>query len=167
MTTPLTKDELKMSVDAAFESGIPNGWILGWEESRFQAQINRCIHPHTVENWTSFDYAFCNNYEVIFRTNDRISYSLTILISFISDVYCMHWTAYSADGRSGRVVPTPEIATAMTIEKNLRLMLDELGIQEIPDEWLSEPVTGISLELSGERNVTLAKCLFRDYDDSD
>ena len=74
-------ESLKQKVFDAFERGIPNGWILHWDENRFFDQISEIVRPYPLINYTTFDYAFCNRFEMDCR-GDRKGTYLTFMCSY-------------------------------------------------------------------------------------
>jgi hypothetical protein len=165
MNTTMTLDELKRHLREQFATGVPNGWTRGWNHGRLQSELAAAVQPLKVENCTSFDYAFCNHFEVrVDGGHPRWLYELTIRISFVGDFFCLHWTRRQPASRKGGTVRSPGSAQASMIEQTVRELLERHGFREIPDEWLDEPVPVVRLELAGTRNVTISKCLFEDYD---
>lgn len=84
---------------------------------------------------------------------------------FIADFYCAHWTQYlDSKGQSGFVRPSaPDRESALTGAR-VRRVIESAGFCELPDEWLIEELSGVTLELAGAEAVTIGKCLFDDYE---
>ncbi|HVW02579.1 MAG TPA: hypothetical protein VHB77_19640 [Planctomycetaceae bacterium] len=155
MSHPLTLEELTTVVAERFRSGPPNGWLLGWDASRCSERLRDAVAPYDLVNCTSFDYSFCNWYEVRFNRHRREAFwTLTAKLSFVAPAYCMHWNT------AAPAAP----AESQHVESNLRTELERAGFFELPVEWSELAVPNVQLELSGARNVTLSKCLFCDYD---
>ena len=91
-------------------------------------------------------------------TKDSNHDVLTVLVSFILDVFSLYWTTYEADGRYGSTASQPMLSQGKIIEENVRRVLAKQGFEEVPAIWYNEPLSGIELD------VTLGKCLFDDYD---
>src|SRR5260221_12863009 len=93
MNTTMTLAELKGHLREQFATGVPNGSTLGWNHDRLQSELAAAVQPLKVENCTSFDYAFCNHFEVrVEGGHPRGFYELTIRISFVREFFCLHWT---------------------------------------------------------------------------
>ena len=166
MKTKMTLADLQQNLMRRFATGVPNGWLLGWNERRLQSELATAVRPLKMQNCTSFDYAFCNHFDVSFDGDgEYYDYVLTIRISFVCDFYCLHWTRHKRSGnKEGRPVRTPETPDARVLERRVRELLAEHGFLEIPDEWMDEPAPEVKLELAGTRNVTISKCVFEDYE---
>ncbi|MCB9577732.1 MAG: hypothetical protein H6717_11990 [Polyangiaceae bacterium] len=149
-----------MQIRRLFASGPPNGWLLGWDRDRGFDDLSALVAPLAATNNTSFDYAFCNHFEVRLSLAEERYAVLTVLTSFVADVFSVHWTVYDPGGQAGRVVGQPP--EGKRIEADVRAWLGRRGLRELPDELLRQPIPGIELELSGADDVTLGKCLFRD-----
>ena len=150
-------------VEAAFAEGPPNGWLLGWDEKRFERDLRQLADSAPVFNATSFDYAFCNKYEVEIReTSGEVYWILTIRISYIVDAYTLHWTEYRTT-ETGRVVGTPSIEACRRTESAVLQFLSQVGCSDVSDNWYRHRIPGIRLELGGTE-ATLGKCLFEDYE---
>ncbi len=163
MEVPVQTDWAEI-VANRFRSGPPNGWLEGWEVNRFHAELLELSGKLTLANHTSFDYAFCNLYEVeVPGSTSDVLWVLTIRISFIVDAFSLHWTRYECDGRQG-AVRTPTISTCRTIEAEVRRFLQNRAFIEPSVADCDSRVTGVELELSDPDMVTLGKCLFQDYD---
>ena len=88
-------DYLKTMIFKTFSDGIPNGWLLEWDQSRYFSEITTAALPFDCWNYTSFDYSFCNNYVVEIPSDHADKeWSLTVLISFTFPVYSMHWNRF-------------------------------------------------------------------------
>ena len=158
-------DDLVRKIRSAFAAGPPNGTLEGWPRDRLFNELSALVAPARARNVTMFDYAFCNRHEATFSPNDDGSYAvLSLQLSFITDVYSIHWTLYDRGGRSGRVVELAPSEEAERIATNVRSALALHGFAPIPLAWSSVPVGGIELELSGRVNVTVGKCLFQDHE---
>lgn len=152
-------------VRSAFAGGPPNGWMEGWALDRHFTEFVQVASPQKAVNVTSFDYSFCNRFEA--RVNglvDRRYAVLSVLLSFIADVYTIHWTLYEGDGRVGRVIKAPPSADAAELQLRVERWLAQIGFTRIRDDWYDTELEGIVLELSGDTAVTLGKCLFQDFD---
>ena len=159
------RDELAAATRATFAVGVPNGWVLGWNRVRFEKELAALACPFSCLNATSFDYARCNRYEIECRTDGASSYlMLTVLISFVVDVFSTHWTRYEKGGRSGTVVATPNDSSFTGLEGRIAEMLRSKGFRRLPDDLYNAKIVGIELELSDPGDVTLGKCLFEDSD---
>lgn len=165
MKEQLQIEFLIAAIRKAFADAPPNGWLLEWDEMRAFERIKIAAHPFHCENYTSFDYSFCNHYGISTRTESRnVKYwVLTVRLSFIANVYCMHWTEYSPDGRSGHVITTISDGALQSMEARVKAEVERAGFVALPDEWLDVPIRGVTLELSDQDKVTLSKCLFEDY----
>jgi hypothetical protein len=155
-------DELIETIRRQFINGPPNGWELGWDDTRFCQEISDICSPLPVVNNTTFDYAFCNWYDIDCGAKwgcDRVE--LTVKVSVIAPVCSMHWTC-----RTGTCF---SVASKMPEGKEnkqsaIAAMLRRQGIYELEvgvDELI---VPDVALELSETRNVTVGKCLFSDFD---
>jgi len=152
-------------VRSAFAYGPPNGWIEGWAITRHFSEFVQVVSPRSAFNITSFDYSFCNRFEVQVKgLDDRCHAVLTALLSFIADVYTTYWTLYEQGGRVGRVIEIPPSEDAAKLQLRVESWLTQIGFARLHDDWYSIELNGIQLELSGETHVTLGKCLFQDYD---
>ncbi len=162
MTNRITIDDITESIHSQFDKGPPNGWLLGWDESRCFALISAAAAPHPTSNHTSFDYGFCNWFEVrIDSEGDDRYWTLTIKLSFIAPAYCIHWTQYESPTQ-GAVIPAAPVGYKI-VEDKVRIAAENAGFFGIPTEWCEKQLLGVELELSGTENVTLGKCLFTDY----
>jgi hypothetical protein len=161
----LIETTLLETVRKAFAAGPPNGWLLGWLVDRHFSGFAQAASPVKARNVTTFDYAFCNHFEARINglTGGRFA-TLTVMLSFIADVYVLHWTLYESDGRTGQVVAAAPSEEAAALQGRIKHWLAKVGFLPLPDSWHELRLDGIELELSGARNVTLGKCLFRDYD---
>jgi hypothetical protein len=152
-------------VRSAFAGGPPNGWIEEWAMDRHFSEFVQVVSPQKASNVTSFDYSFCNRFEVqVEGLGDRCYAVLTVLLSFIADVYTVHWTLYERGGRVGRVVEAPPSEDAVKLQLRVEKWLAQIGFTRLRDDWYDIELNGILLELSGETHVTLGKCLFQDFD---
>src|SRR5262245_40389019 len=105
MRSPIGLDDLVRAVHHRFQDGPPNGWLLGWDEMRHFALIRAAAAPHQVSNQTSFDYGFCNWFDIRIDSDDDERYwTLTIKLSFITPTYCLFWTRYE-NPTQGAVIP--------------------------------------------------------------
>lgn len=161
---PLVQATLLETVRRAFASGPPNGWLLGWPVDRHFPDFARIASPVRTQNLTTFDYAFCNHFvaRIDGLAEGRFA-TLTVLLSFIADVYVLHWTRYDRDGRTGKVVAAAPSEKAEALQLHVERWAAEIGFEPLPDRWYDVRVEGIELELSGASNVTLGKCLFQDH----
>ncbi|QDU80180.1 hypothetical protein Pla110_19040 [Polystyrenella longa] len=163
MNIPLTLEDIKEEIHTQFQDKPPNGWLLGWDESRGFASLHTAAAPHSIVNCTSFDYGFCNWFELIIDSEiDECYWKLTIKLSFIVPAYVYYWTQYDRPARC-RVLSNAPLGYE-EIEDRLRVVVENAGFFEIPMEWYDYEMKGVELELSGTENVTLSKCLFSDYD---
>lgn len=163
MTVELSLNDIKSAIHASFRNGPPNGWLLQWDTSRGQSLIQNAVAPNQVINHTSFDYGFCNWFEVRFTDNTPASdIILTAKLSFILPVCWLDWKQSNNSGTVRTLSRIPE--PYRTVEENLRHALHKAGFVELPDEWYRLEVNGVELELSGNVNVTIEKCLFTDYE---
>ncbi|VTR93352.1 unnamed protein product [Gemmata massiliana] len=160
MTLKMSLSEIVDQVQGQFRNGVPNGWLLGWKLDRGYATINESIAPHKAANMTTFDYCFCNYYELMIG-NDYPKFALAIRISFIVPAYSLHWTRYDSE-HSGVVTRDIPVA-AVHIENKIRSTIDGLGYFELPSDWHDKEINDVILELSDTDSVTLGKCLFCDY----
>lgn len=159
----MSDDQLLVTkVSRMFREGPPNGWVLGWNRDRFVKEISKLSHPGEFENVTSFDYSFCNSFEVSFRKSSDEFIVLTVRISFVANYFSTHWTQYSAGGRHGTVVEAADQDSATKVAERIRRFLTSEGFRELPEDWASMVVPDARLELS-EGPATLTKCLFDDY----
>lgn len=161
MTGEFSLDRLKALVVAQFESGPPNGWLLGWDRDRLYGVVSTAAKPEECVNATSFDYCFCNTFLVTPIARFDLTLRLTVRVSFVAPFYSTHWTRYGP--KTSQVVPVVPIEVAHIAER-IRKALDKQGFAEVPLEWHDETVSGVVLELSGPTDVTLSKCLFEDYE---
>lgn len=60
----MTLDDLFKAVRDQFQNGPPNGWLLGWDEMRYFELLRNAAKPYGAINQTSFDYGFCNWFDV-------------------------------------------------------------------------------------------------------
>ncbi len=149
-------------LQASFASGLPNGWQLGWDRERFGADLKRIAGDRRVINVTSFDYSRCNSYEIE-CSNVGNQLVLTVRISFVRDLFILHWTQYSPNRRSGQVVQEIPDACA-EIEGSVAEFLHCENFRRVPDDLYEQHVPNVELELSEPGDVTVGKCLFDDYD---
>lgn len=162
MTGSMTLNNLLKVVRDQFQDGPPNGWLLGWDEMRYFKLISSAAEPHVTINQTSFDYGFCNWFDVhIEPGGDERCWLLTIKLSFIAPTYCMFWTQYEGPTHGTVIATAPD--GYQPIEDKVRALVHNKGFFELPDEWYDKQVEGVFLELSESGNVTLSKCLFTDY----
>lgn len=163
MKSRFTLKKITETIRTQFQEGPPNGWILGWDSSRCFHLISAAAVPYPVANHTSFDYGFCNWFQVrIDGENEECYWTLTIKISFIAPVYAFHWTQYGSKTQ-GRVIPAAP-QDYQSVEDSVRLAVENSRFCELPVEWHDKELKGIELELSGSENVTVGKCLFSDYE---
>jgi hypothetical protein len=148
----------------AFANGIPNGWTLGWDRTRFEKEIVGLAKPWKCFNSTSFDYARCNKYEIEFKERPDSYYVLTILVSFVVNAYVAFWTHYTEGGRSGVVDRRPKNQTRAAVEDAIISILENRSFKEMPDDIYRAKIEGIPLELSEPGDVTIGKCCFEDFD---
>lgn len=162
MNDLLTIEEIKKAIDNLFREGPPNGWQLGWSKARYFGPITAAAAPYRTTNHTSFDYGFCNWYEVHVDGSDKERYYImTIKISFVIPVYCMFWTEHE-NNISGSVIElSPK--EFKHIEDSVRCAVKKMGFSEISNEWHEIKISGVHLELGGTENATIGKCLFTDY----
>jgi hypothetical protein len=160
----ITLNDIIKSIREQFENGPPNGWILGWDLSRYFALVSTAAAPYPTSNYTAFDYGFCNWFEVRVNSDSNQQYwTLTIKLSFIVPTYCVHWTYYESSTQ-GAVIPVAPVRYR-SVEEKVRIAVEDAGFFELPVEWYEEHIHGIELELSGKDNVTVGKCLFSDYEE--
>ncbi|MCA9280080.1 MAG: hypothetical protein H6815_12470 [Phycisphaeraceae bacterium] len=159
----LTIEAVVNDIRTQYRERPPNGWLLGWERERYLLLVQEACAPHAVVNATSFDYAFCNRYEVNLSEGDAgIFYMLAVRLSFIAPVFSLHWTRYESQTKGSVVSSVP--SDCSQLEEKLRKTLERAGLTGLPDEWFEQEVSGVELELSGTSNVTIGKCLFEDYE---
>ncbi len=159
----LDLDCWKTAIGRRFSGGPPNGWVLGWDRTRMFAEICREAKDYSCTNCTSFDYSFCNRYEIRVDESSYEFWNLTVRISFVLDVFSLHWTRYVAGGKRGWVLDDAPNQEASLVELRIRDSLESKGYDELPADWYEEPIDGVVLELSGDR-ATIGKCLFEDHD---
>jgi hypothetical protein len=164
---PMTPDlaHLVEAVQKAFSPLPPNGWLLAWNCERYFREFARAAAPARATNHTSFDYAFCNHFEAELRgSGDAEHLTLTVRISFIADVYSIHWTTYRDGGKVGHVVPRPVTDSSVDLQKRIEQWLGTTALARLPDEWFELQLSEVQLELAGVTGATLGKCLFEDYE---
>lgn len=162
MINRLSLGDVTEAIRTHFREGPPNGWLLGWDERRCFVLVSAAAAPHPVTNHTSFDYGFCNWFEVRVDSETGEHYwTLTIKLSFIAPTYSFHWTQYEGPTQ-GSVIRAAPPGCEM-VEDRVRSAVENAGFVEIPDEWCEQELKDVQLELSGTQNVTLGKCLFTDY----
>lgn len=162
MSKPIALETIISSIRNQFRGGPPNGWLLGWDESRCFPLVAAAAAPYPTINHTSFDYGFCNWFEVrIDDTSDGYYWTLTIKLSFIVPTYGFHWTRY--ESLTQGVVSPAAPAGYQVVEDEVRMALENAGFFELPAKWYEQELQGVELELSGTKGVTLSKCLFNDY----
>ncbi len=163
MSNRITWEDLVAAVQRQFQHSAPNGWLLGWDRNRGFALVCTAAAPHQTTNHSSFDFGFCNWYEVCVNGNtDQCFWSLTIKLSFILPIYCIYWTRYESSIK-GSVIDTAPTGYQV-VEDNVRVAVENAGFFELPDDWYERKIDGVELELSGNERVTLGKCLFTDYE---
>lgn len=163
MSNPMTFDEITKAIHSQFHEGPPNGWLLKWNESRYFALVSDAAAPHRTTNHTSFDYGFCNWFEVRIDGNSHHGYwTLTIKLSFIIPAYCFHWTQYE-NSTQGTVIHAAPAGYQM-LEDKVRIAVENAGFFAISAQWYDVELEGVELELSSTEHVTLGKCLFTDHD---
>ncbi len=161
--TRVSPETLIPHIQRVFSAGPPNGWLLGWDENRGFDELKAVAAPWVVANCTSFDYSFCNWFEVEFDLRPfgkRVT--LTVEVSFIADYYSVHWTEYSGDGRSRVVADVPQVSD---VRARIVAWLERRGFVPVPDGLSSQTVPGVVLELSEPDLVNVGKCLFADFAD--
>ena len=156
MQKSLSLEEILQQVQLAFRDGPPNGWILGWDLNRYFSEIEGAAAPYPVINYTSFDYSYCNNYQ-IHDDSERCHFFLTVLVSFITPVYSLHWTGLR--NQTGAVVLRPPAQYA-ALENKIAAKLKDLGLMDFPPDWSEVKVEGVHLELSEPEDAGLGKFLF-------
>jgi hypothetical protein len=161
--TPRLLETWTEEVQRRFKSGIPNGWLLGWNPLRFHKELAVLLKEGEFENVTSFDYDFCNTYNFRLAAALREYEMLTLQISFIVDAYSLHWARYRDGGRLGEFIRRPESRSSLTLEVDVRAFLEKRGIRECDDECYNTKMVGIRTELGGSDPI-LGKCLFADYE---
>lgn len=156
---------LKTMIDGLrqqFSEQPPNGWLLGWDRDRYFTLVKNTCEPFVVTNATSFDYAFCNRFEVGFEEPRGEGFlALTVRISFVFPIFALHWTKYKS--KTLGAVVTQVAGEHRELEERVRRALESIGLNELPNEWSEEKVEGVELDLSDANNVTISKCLFEDY----
>lgn len=162
MKESVSLSEIIDEVCRQFSDSPPNGWLLGWDESRCYELIHAAAAPCETTNNTSFDYNFCNLFISKATGRDECYWTLTVRLSFIVPAYSMHWTQYEKSGEAFVIQEAPNDYTQ--IESKIRAAIENAGFFELPRDWYEQELQGIELELSGTENVTLGKCLFQDYD---
>lgn len=162
MKTSQFKNELQIIRDK-FKNGPPNGYNLAWNENRFWDELKKAVNPHKVINTTSFDYSFCNSYEIEINSAFSIaSRRLIIHISFIMDVYEVYWTQ-QAFLKEPQVVKSHQNKKDFHIENQIHQLLGSHNFVEVSDALYDTKLTDIKLELSEPENITVGKCLFNDH----
>jgi len=161
MAQNLLLEEIVAQVREQFREEVPNGWLLGWDLNRGHAAIREATAPYRASNLTSFDYSFCNWYEVKVR-NGYQKWLLTVKISFIVSVFSLYWTRYKSSVEGFVMIADSD--ERRRLENRVRTAVSGLGYCEIDSAWLNLKVDGVSLELSDPEDVTLGKCLFCDFD---
>ncbi len=158
----MTLNEIVETVQTQFSEGPPNGWLLGWDETRCFELIHAAAAPLDTTSLVAFDYGFCNWYETRVEGDAaHHNWTLTVKLSFIVPAYCIYWTQYetSTDGFLVETAPTGYQQT----EDKVRAAVERVGFFELPVEWHEVQIHGVELELSETNNVTLDKCLFQDH----
>lgn len=152
------------TVREKFSNGVPNGWLLNWDSERFSKELKELSNEFEFINSTSFDYAFCNSYNLFFPSQASENYEMaTIEISFIVDAYQIFWTEYFDYGKRGKVIPATTSKKSKAVEIRIRSFLNEKGFTDCLLDWSEINIQNIQLELS--EKATLGKCLFVDYED--
>lgn len=151
--------EILEVINQKFGSGIPNGFLLGWDADRFLIDFKSIIgNDFKLINQTDFSYSYCNSYDILI---DR-TLVLTIQISFIVDLYSIHLTKYSTDRKQGKVIPlSPSITNNQRIKKLIKF-LENNKFEEISDIQYSFEVEDLSLELADK--PIIANFIFEDYE---
>ena len=157
-----TDFDLIPRIQRVFADGPPNGWLLGWDENRGFVELKRVAYPWLVENCTSFDYAFCNWFDIACRIDsDSNEYILGVFTSFIADYYQLFWTRLDRGRKRAEVVP--EVVEMSGVHAAVVEWLHRRGFSSVPPEFDGRIVPGVELELSEPDEVTVDKCLFRDH----
>ena len=160
MANHLTLDQIVLAVRRQFRDGPPNGWLLGWDLNRYFSEITEAAAPYPVFNYTSFDYNYCNNYQ-IHVDSEGCKFFLHVLVSYIAPVYSLHWTRLR--NQTYAPVLKPPIRYAF-LENQIAAKLKDLGLMDFPSAWSEVKVEGVGLELSEPEDARLEKFLFRDFD---
>jgi hypothetical protein len=163
VTNQMKFRDVVAAIRLCFNDNLPNGWQLGWDESRLYDAVAKVAYPKVTRNYTTFDYNYCNWLEIRCGDPSDGEYStLTIKISFIVPLFRLHWTLRSGVNYATIIDSAP--IDCQPIEDKVRTILQNAGVQEIPEEWCNHVLADIELELSGTENVTVSKCLFSDYE---
>lgn len=122
------------------------------------------MRPHPASNCTSFDYSYCNDFEVRFGTPQEGATILTVWLSFVAPAASMHWTRYEPGMKAGEVVAETGNAEAERVAAAIARWIEEIGFELVSAATYGARVVGVELELSDPSEVTVGKCLFRDFD---
>jgi|GEM_PF-1534926 len=142
--------ELSSAVRLRHLQGRPNGWLLGWDRDRHFAGFTACCSGYPCANLTSFDYDFCNTFEV--GVGDR-GQALRVRLSFVAPVAERYWTKKPIRKEQEALAALEEAVDRWIGETGFRLLPPEIG--ELPMD--------VELELADKDSTTLWKCLFADY----
>lgn len=150
-------------IRTVFSDSNPNGILLGWDRTRFESELAEICSGFDLVNETDFNYSNCNTYIVEAKNeNHEFRETVTFKASYILDIYSIHLTRLSADGRHGNVIPILDCPELVPIVERIRQFIEKLGFQEICQDVSNMVVEGLSLELA--EKATVDKCLFDDYE---
>jgi hypothetical protein len=160
--TDVNVHDLIRAVQNSFQSGVPNGFVLGWNPDRLFDKFKMFFSEYCVFNCTDFNYSFCNRFEIEPAYQGDVCYTVTAKFSFIAPVYSVHSTKYWNSKSEGCVVPETEDSTICFLTQAVCEFAKKEGFVEFVSEMNKILVEGVALELS--EDATLGKCLFEDYE---
>ena len=137
-----------------------------WRRNRFESDIVAIAKNCDVNNGTSFDYDFCNLYQIFpVSKHELLEYELVVRISYVLDAYCTQWTSLrNRNPKNVQVVSGTDVLVERNPEEAIHALLKANEFFQVPQEWMNTRVEGVSLELSDPKHVTIYKCLFEDHD---
>lgn len=151
MSTEIINDIFK-----SFSKGYPNGYSLGWDEDRYIIELRSRFSDWSIENQTSFDYAFCNT--VFFYNNKTLpDIGLTVKFSFIHPSFIMYFSEYNKKAKFYK--PTSFFCNRTA--NQVRNFMNAKGFSEVKVEILNVILPDVDLQLADI--ATIEKCLFDDY----
>lgn len=149
-------------VESVFSTAPPNGWLLHWDRSRHFGDFSMLVAPLAAVNQTSFDYQFCNWFDVELPRTDGGTCVLTVMLSYVVPAASMHWTEYAPSRRQGAVVEVPSCDGSVDLQRRVERWVTDLGFVLLPVDEQAVVVGVTSLDLC-EGDATLGRCLFVDH----
>lgn len=131
--------------------------ISGWSSEHSRGLLGEDWGDVEVVDSSDYNYDFCDSFDFVFGGRVLIS----VDISHLAPVFRITGWGGRGDKQKTSTVWRSEADATLA---NVRARLLEAGLVELSRAEQSVAVGGVNLELSGPDEVTLGKCLFKDYD---